>query len=238
MNRVLIFAGGKGTRMKLNDIPKQFLEINGKSIIIHTISRFEKCKDVDDVVVVCIAGWIDELNRQIKNNGLTKVSKVIAGGETGFDSRIIGLEYMDKTKQSDDDIILIHDGVRPIITLELISENIKCAKKNGNAITMANATETIIYTKNNPHQIINREYCLLARAPQTFKLKNIYNHYKKAVEDNKTDIIDSASLAYYYGEKLNYVIGPQENIKVTTAIDYYAVSGIMNSLDENMKIFK
>ena len=240
MNRALIFAGGKGVRMKMNgDVPKQFLEINGKSIIIHTLEKFQRNKDIDDIVVICIEPWIPVLEEQVRIFGIKKVSKILPGGSTGFDSRLIGLQYLVDTKQSEDDIVLIHDGVRPFITDGLISANIEVAKANGNAITVANATETIMYKKNGSRDdILDRTYCLLARAPQTFKLNRIFELYKRAIEDQKTEIIDSASMAYHYGDNLYYVEGPQENIKVTTPIDYYCACGILNSKETELKKFQ
>lgn len=240
MNRALIFAGGKGVRMKMNgDTPKQFLKIQGKSIIIHTLEKFEKCEDVDDIVVICIGPWIDELDRQCQEFNITKVSKILEGGATGFDSRMIGLTYLMETLETDDDIVLIHDGVRPFITPELISKNIEVAKEFGNAITVAQATETTIYKRTNEKDImLTRDNCLLARAPQTFKVKEIYGDYLKAERDGNTSIVDSASIADFYGEKLYYVVGPQENIKVTTPIDFYTATGLITSSGEEMDIYR
>lgn len=239
MNRVLLFAGGKGVRMQTeNNTPKQFLKIANKFIIIHTIEKFEKCELIDDIVIVCIQGWIDELEKAIKENGIKKVSKIISGGLTGFDSRFYGLEYLYKNCSENNDIVLIHDGVRPFIPNEIIIENINCTKHSGNAITVAPLNETLIYTETNPDKILQRNNCFLARAPQTFYVKDIYNLYKKALDDNKTDLVDSASIAYYYGQKLNYVVGPEENIKITTPIDYYAATGILNSMNEKLNKLK
>lgn len=236
MNRVLIFAGGKGTRMKLDDnIPKQFLKIKDKYIIIHTLEKFERCEDVDDIVVVCITGWIEELEKAIKENKITKVSKILPGGLTGFDSRFIGLEYLKTNKTYNEDIVMIHDGVRPFIPASLISENIACAKRFGNAITVAPLTETLIYTATEPDSIFQRDNCFLARAPQTFYVKDMYEKYKKAQEDGRTDLIDSATIADFYGEKLNWVVGPAENIKITTPLDYYIAKGIIESIDKNLE---
>lgn len=236
MNRVLIFAGGKGTRMKTeNNIPKQFLKIRDKYIIIHTLEKFERCKEIDDIVIVCLQGWIEELENAIKEDHILKVSKILPGGLTGFDSRLNGLEYLKTSKTFEQDIVLIHDGVRPFIPVDIILENIACTKKYGNAITVAPLTETLIYTATNPDSIFQRGNCFLARAPQTFFVKDIYEKYKKALEDNKTELVDSATITDYYGEKLNYVVGPEENIKITTPLDYYIAKGIIESLDKNLE---
>lgn len=228
MNRVLLFAGGKGLRMKLNDnTPKQFLKIDDKYIIIHTIERFEQCDLIDDIIVVCLHGWIDELEKSIKENNIKKVSKIIPGGLTGFDSRINGLEYLSKNCSSKEDIVLIHDGVRPFISDDVIIENINCTKRNRNAITVAPLNETLIYTATNPNKIFQRGNCFLARAPQTFFVDDIYNLYLKAQRDDKTELVDSATIADFYGEKLNFVIGDDDNIKITTKLDFYVAKGIM-----------
>lgn len=237
MNRVLIFAGGKGTRMnRKDDMPKQFLEIDKKPIIIYTLEKFEQNELVDDIIVVCIKEWINHLEGLIKKFKIKKVSKILPGGKTGFDSRLNGLEYLMSTSNSDDDIVLIHDGVRPLINNQVITDNIKIATNSGNAITSANVTETIIFNNGTiKDDVLERDRCFFARAPQTFKLKNIYEYYRRAKIENKTEIIDSASLAYYYGERLNYVIGPQENIKITTPIDFYCAKGMLTYLKEDSK---
>ena len=236
MNRVLLFAGGKGTRMKLdNNIPKQFLKIKDKYIILYTIEKFENCDDIDDIVVVCLQGWIGELEKSIKEYGIKKVSKIIPGGLTGFDSRLNGLEYISKSETFNDDIVLIHDGVRPFISYDVIRENINCTKRYGNAITVAPLNETLIYTATDPDSLFQRGNCFLARAPQTFFAKNIYELYKRALQDNKTELIDSATIADYYGQKLNYVVGPEENIKITTPLDFFIAKGILESEDSSLK---
>ena len=239
MNRVLIFAGGKGTRMKSeSNIPKQFLKIENKYIIIHTLEKFERCPDVDDIIIVCLQGWIGELEKSIKEFGLKKVSKIIAGGLTGFDSRLKGLEALTDSETYDEDIVLIHDGVRPFVPSDIITENINCTKISGNAITVAPLNETLIYTATNPNSMFNRSNCFLARAPQTFYVKKIYELYQRALSENKTELVDSATIAYHYGETLNYVTGPEENIKITTPLDYYIATAIIQSSDSNLNDIK
>lgn len=237
MNRVLIFAGGVGTRLKnKNGTPKQFLQIFGKEIIVHTIEKFENNKNIDDIIVVCVKDWIDYLSNLIQKFNIKKVSKILPGGETGFDSRVIGLQELSLSPTFESDIVLVHDGVRPIIDDKLIDENIECCKKNGNAITVAQAAETIIYKSESGDKIINRANCLLARAPQTFFAKEIFELYQRALKDNQREIIDSASVAHFYKIKLNYVEGASENLKVTTPIDYYIVKALFDA-EEAKKIF-
>lgn len=225
MNTALIFAGGTGTRMKNKDKPKQFLELNGKPIIIHTIEHFDEHPEIDAIVVVCIESWIDFLKNKLEKFNIKKVVNVVPGGKTGQESIRNGLVAIrDYTfGMEDNPIVLIHDGVRPLINDKVISDNIKCVKENGNAITVVPAIETIIETDDNGNiaKVADRTHCKLARAPQSFYLKDILNAHYKSIKDRKTEMIDSAMLMQYYGAVLHTVIGPVENIKITTPIDYH-----------------
>ena len=205
-----------------------------KKIIIDT----DICEDIDDIIIVCLQGWIEELENSVKEAGLKKVSKIVPGGLTGFDSRLNGLEALVDSETYEEDIVLIHDGVRPFIPADIVTENINCTKRTGNAITVAPLNETLIYTATDPDSMFQRSNCFLARAPQTFFVKKIHELYKRAIQDNRTDLIDSATIAYHYGEALNYVVGPEENIKITTPLDYHIATAIIQSSDENLKDLK
>lgn len=128
MNIAVIFAGGTGQRMHTKSRPKQFLELNGKPIIIYTIELFDNHPDIDGIVVVCLESWIPFLKKMLRKFEINKVVEIVSGGETGQESIYKGLcaaEKFSKSKNSIDDIVLIHDGVRPLITEETITENIK-----------------------------------------------------------------------------------------------------------------
>ena len=143
MASALIFAGGAGRRMSSRSKPKQFLEMHGKPIIIYTLEHFEFHDDIENIIIVCLAEWIRELEGLLKRYGITKVIKIVPGGETGHDSIYNGLAAMKDVVQ-DKDIVLIHDGVRPLINAELISAGIEAVKKYGSAITVEGAgTEKI-----------------------------------------------------------------------------------------------
>lgn len=238
MNNVLIFAGGSGVRMKTNGIPKQFLEIFGKPIIAHTIEKFQKCKMIDEIVVVCVMEWIDYMKSIVKENKYSKVIDVIPGGKTGFDSRYEGLSFLLSKSSEINDIVLIHDGVRPEISEEIIEKSIAVAIDCGCAITISPASETImLYDESEKDYItLPRDRCLYARAPQTFRLKDIYECYKKALQENRKDMVDSATIYKHYGGRLTIIEGPIENIKVTTQSDYYLLRGLWEA-EEYKKFF-
>lgn len=238
MNVALIFAGGIGKRMNNNGIPKQFLKLYGKEIIIYTLEIFEKNENIDGIIVSCLEEKINDLEELIKKYDLKKVKSIVAGGKTGQESIYKGLCEAERY-YSKEDIVLIHDGVRPLINEKTIEDNILSVKKYGNAITVVPAIETIIKVEKVEHRIkdiLNRNECYMARAPQSFYLKDVLSSHRKAIEENKDDFIDSASMMVYYGHKLNIVDGPIENIKITTPSDYYIFKA-MQDMKENMNIF-
>ena len=237
-NIALIFAGGIGKRMNSNGIPKQFLKLYGKEIIIYTLEIFEKNNDIEGIIVSCLEEKISCLKYLIKKYDLKKIRSIIAGGKTGQESIYNGLCEVEKY-YSQGDIVLIHDGVRPLINEKTIEDNILSVKKYGSAITTVPAIETIIEVEKEKHKIKNilkRSECYMARAPQSFYLKDILDAHRKAIKENKNDFIDSASMMAYYGYKLNIINGPVENIKITTPLDYYIFKAIQD-MKENMNIF-
>ena len=209
MNIALIFAGGIGKRMNTTGIPKQFLKLYGKEIIVYTLEIFENNKNIDAIVISCLKEKIDDLKRIIEK------------------------------RYSKNDIVLIHDGVRPLINDDTINDNINLVKEKGNAITTAPAIETIVRLENENNiikDIFNRSECFMARAPQSFILNDILDAHEKAIMDKKDDFIDSASIMTYYGHNLNIVNGPSENIKITTPSDFYIFKAILD-MKENLNIF-
>ena len=237
MNTALIFAGGTGKRMGSAGRPKQFLELHGKPIIIHTLEHFDRHPEIDAIAVVCISGWIDYLKDQLERWRIRKVQWIVPGGETSQDSTRAGLNTLAAHCNPADTIVLIHDGVRPLISEKLISDNIAAVKAYGNAITAAPAIETIITVDQaqDVTALIDRQSCRLARAPQSFYLADILAMHRRAAEEGYDRMIDSASLMIHYGQKLHLVAGPAENIKITTPSDFYIFKAIQEAR-ENMQI--
>lgn len=237
MNIALIFAGGTGQRMNTKKLPKQFLELHNKPIIIYTIEQFENHPEIDGIVVVCLDGWHDYLRKLLRKFDITKVKAIVSGGETGQDSIFNGVEKINEL-YSEDSIVLIHDGVRPLIDAELISHNIKSVKKYGSAITVSPAIETITVVGEEDNlvgNIIERKNCKMAKAPQSFILKDLFEAHKQARKADKHDFIDSAALMSYYGHKMYTVEGSPSNIKITTPTDYYIFKAIVD-VRENEQI--
>ena len=224
MKYTLIFAGGVGTRMNSKDRPKQFLMVHGKPIIVHTIEIFEYHKEIDGIIVVCVEGWIDYMKDMQYRFRLDKIGKIVRGGETGQMSIYNGLAAAAEVYGNDSsNIVLIHDGVRPLIDEKIISDNIRCVKEHGSAVTCAPAKETFVLVddSNCVSQVPDRAHSRMAKAPQSFYLNEILEVQKTAIAEGNTNMIDSCTLMRHYGKELYVVDGSYENIKITTPDDFY-----------------
>lgn len=240
INIAVIFAGGSGKRMNTVSRPKQFLELRGKPIIIYTLELFDTHPDIDAICVACIESWIPFLKKQLRKFEITKVVDIVPGGETGQDSIYNGLcaaERYAKSKNTEDVNVLIHDGVRPLITQQTITDNIDTVNEKGNCITCVPATETFIVNqyKGGLH-IPSRANSQIARAPQSFKLKDILTAHHEAIKMGKHDYIDSCSMMSSMGHVMNTITGPMENIKITTPTDFF-IFRAMVEVHENQQIF-
>lgn len=239
MNIAVIFAGGVGKRMHSKECPKQFLKIYNKPIIIHTLEYFEKHPLIDAIVISCVEEWMSYLEKLIYKYRIEKVKKVVVGGETGQLSIYNGLKAAEDVANGEKVIVLIHDGVRPLINEKLITDNIESVKKNGSAITTAVVKETILVVNEGTATIDyvpSRKNSRVARAPQSFWLNDILNAHEKALSEGKKDYIDSCTMMQEYGCDLFLVDGPGENIKITTPEDFYIMRAILEA-KENAQIY-
>jgi len=232
----LIFAGGTGYGLGPGSKPKQFLELYGKPIIIYTLEHFENHKDIDEIVVVCIESHINELQRLIERYDISKVSLIVPGGKTGHDSIYNGLIAL-RDKAKSDDIVLIHDGVRPLITEELITDNIEAVRKYGAAITVEPARESVVHSTDRLRisDVPNRNNIYIAKAPQSFYYGLIFEAYEKAGKDNRKSI-DPAHLCSLYNIPMHMVRSTKNNIKISAPEDYYMFSALYEAI-ENQQIF-
>lgn len=228
-NIAVVFGGGSGARMGTG-IPKQFIEVNGKSIFIHTLEIFDDSNDIDAIYISCREDYINLLKRQIRKFGLTKVAKIVPGGKTGQDSILNALKAIEEDEE--DAIVLIHDCVRPMITAELIKENIDSVKKYGSAITCTPMFETPIISNDGVHidDAPLRSLYYTAQAPQCFYLKEVLKAHEITREKNPgyAGIVDTCTLMKSVGKEVSIVKGPRGNIKVTTPEDLYIFRALVN----------
>lgn len=232
MNIAVIFAGGVGRRMKTSGIPKQFLKINSIPIIIYTLRVFQEARNVDAIVIAGLETHIDYLNELITEYNITKVKAVVPGGETGQQSITNALNAAKKISKTENDIVLIHDGVRPIIDEKLINKNIENVKKYGTSISCVEQKETTIISKSHEQveEITTRSDTYIARAPQSFYLEDILQAENNAINNNDMNCNDSCTVMKKYGKYKNPYITlcNSDNLKITTPDDYYIVKALLD----------
>ena len=239
MNIAVIFAGGVGSRMHSKERPKQFLEMYNKPIIIHTLEHFQNHSMIDAIVVVCIENWIPYLNDLLYKFRIEKVKKVVPGGKTGQLSIYNGLKAAKELANGEKSIVLIHDGVRPLITDKLITDNINSVMNYGSAITTAKVKETILVVNENDSSIDyvpSRNNSRVAKAPQSFWLDDILSTHEEALKKGEYDWIDSCTMMQEYGFKMHLIDGMSQNIKITTPEDFYTMRAMLES-QENAQIY-
>lgn len=234
MNIAVIFAGGTGTRTGIFEKPKQFLEINRKPVIVHTIEHFQSAPEIDTVVVACLPGWIDTLWGYVRQYSLSKVKRIVPGGTTGQESIYNALLSAKELADDDKTIVLIHDAVRPLIMQEVISENIRCVEVYGNAITCGIVQETPVRV-DGTGDICNveaRSAVRVARAPQSFWLRDILEVHEKARAAGRNDYVDSCTMMHQMGKTLHYIDGNKDNIKITTFEDFYVFRAYLHAKED------
>lgn len=232
MNIAIIFAGGLGQRLNNgeNSTPKQFLKINDKPIIIRTLELFQTHKDIDKIYISIHPDYYEYMQDLVKYYYITKTVGIVNGGKTGQESIYNALKLAQK-ENPQDSIVLIHDGVRPNITEEVITKNIECTKKNGNAITCTSCFETILISENgiNPEHVPYRKDTYAAQAPQTFHLGEVIEAHEitRKTNPNYTDIVDTCTLYKTLDKKTFMVKGNRGNIKITTIEDLYILRALI-----------
>jgi len=235
-NIAIIFAGGTGKRMNTRSKPKQFLELHSKPILVYTLEVFNNHPEIDGIILVILESWIGYCEELVEKFRLNKVKAVVAGGDTALQSQRNGLNKAEGLV-GEEAIVLIHDGVRPLVDEETISRNIESVKMHGTAITVTPAIETITVKTETGEvgEIIERSKVEMARAPQSFYLSEILEAHRRAEEEGLS-FIDSASMMQHYGHKLYTVEGSPENIKITTPNDFYTFRALVDAR-ENSQIF-
>ena len=230
MNIALIIAGGSGNRMG-QDIPKQFMYVEGKPVIIYTMEAFQKNPNIDAIGVVCIDGWQTVLQSYANQFNITKLRWIFPGGASGFESIHNGIYGLRDEGCQDDDLVLIHDAVRPLLSQDIISSNIAICQKYGYAITGVQCREAILVSEDGfvATKSIPRDKLIRTQTPQTFRLKNIIRAHEEAKERGITNSVASCTLmAELGGREMHIVPGSDENIKITTVEDLELLKSFMH----------
>ena len=218
-NYVILLAGGVGKRMD-SEIPKQFLEVKGKPIIIYTLEDFERNPQIEKIVIVCIKDWIDHLRELLEKYKITKAVWITEGGATGHDSIRNGVYFL-RDKIDPEDFVIVHDAVRPVLPQKAIDEVIRVAHENGNASSSIACHPPIVYTEDFKSGItdVDREHVMLTASPQAYRYDLALKCYDKAEEENKHNFTFTSSLLIHYGERVYFAKGTTSNIKITKKED-------------------
>ena len=235
-NYALIIAGGSGNRMG-QDIPKQFMHIDGAPVIIHTMKAFEQHPDIDGIAVVCLTGWETVLQSYANQFNITKLKWIFPSGKTGFDSIHNGIYGLKEQGCKDEDHVLIHDAVRPLLSQEIISSNIAICKAYGYAITGIQCREAILKSDDGftTTTSIPRDTLIRTQTPQTFRLGNIIGAHEEAKEKGITNSVASCTLIAELGSErvMHIVPGSEKNIKITTVEDIDMIKALMYTSRES-----
>ncbi len=233
-NYLILLAGGTGTRMGAN-VPKQFLIVNNKPVIVHTIECFQKKDNIEGILIVCIKEWIDYMGKLINEYGLYKVKWIVEGGSSGHDSTRNGIFFL-KEKIKEEDFIIIHDAARPIVPSKAIDNMLEVAYDKGNASLAIPCYETAIITLDKLSGIkdLDRNSFMRVQTPQAYKYSDILPLYEKAEKENKHDFVYADLVLIYYGKRVYFSKGFTNNIKITKKEDIALCEALMNFSEEEL----
>ena len=219
-NIALIIAGGVGNRTN-QDIPKQFIHVYDRPVIIYTLEAFQNHPSIDGIEVVCLDGWKEILVAYCKQFNITKLENIVTGGERGQDSIRNGLYDIFERHSNTDDIVLIHDAIRPMLSADIISANISTCRKYGNAITVLPCTAAMLKTEDGFSSVeqVSRNNLKCSQTPQTFFINEIVDIHREALKKGITDSVASCTLYIEMGKKLYMTLGSEKNLKITTSED-------------------
>jgi len=229
-NIAMIIAGGIGARMN-QDIPKQFLNVYDKPVILYTMEAFQKHPGIDAIEIVCLDGWHDVVRAYAKQFGISKLDGVVSGGVNGQDSIRNGLQDLAKRYTDPEDIVLIHDAIRPMVSQEIITDNIRVCREYGNAVTVVPCTAAMLktYDSLSTTEQVPRDNLKTTQTPQAFFLQDILAAHREALEKGITRSVASCTMYIELGRKLYMSQGSEKNLKLTTAEDIEIFKALLNA---------
>ncbi len=241
MNYAIVLAAGVGQRMRNGGLPKQFLKLMGKPIVIYTLEKFEQSDEIDKIIIVCHGSYVDYMQKLLDIYQINKAVRVIVGGSDRQSSLKHGLDTVKLMGACNDDVVLIHDGVRPLVSEVTIQENIRIAKQHGCAVTAHPVTESVVITSTEEARMSDfkkRADTYSLTAPQSFKFGNIMDAYEKIrnIDAGDVPLLDAAMVYARTGGEIHLVKEQGVNIKITTPEDYYFLKAILE-LEENKYVF-
>ena len=229
MNIALIIAGGSGQRMG-QDIPKQFLNVHDRPVIIYTLEAFERHPNIDAIEVVCVDGWETILTAYCKQFNITKLENIVKGGDNGQSSIRTGITDI-ASRHKPGDLVLIHDAIRPMVSEDIISDCIRVASKYGNAITSIPCMEAMLRTADgvSSREQIARDNLKRTQTPQAARLGELTEAHKRALELGITSSVATCTMFIELGKTLYFSMGSEKNIKLTTTEDFEIFKALLSA---------
>lgn len=233
MNIALLTAAGTGTRMH-QDIPKQFIHVDNKPVIIHTMEAFQNHPSVDAIIVVTLDSWKEVLWAYAKQFNVTKLKWVVSGGETGQESILNGLSKLKKEFPEEEITVMVHDGNRPLITTEIISDNLATFAKYGSAVAVIPCTEVVFESEDgiSSHVSTEREKLFRTQTPHTYRLNDLLWAHEEAKKRGIKGTAASCMLMKELGRETYFSKGSEENLKITTLDDLKIFKALLHTRQE------
>ena len=219
MNVALILAGGIDSRFSM-DIPKQFVNVNNRPIIVYTLEAFQNHPEIDEIIVSCLDGWQELVRVYGKQFNITKLKGIISGGKDAQESTYKALKHI-KSNMDQGDIVVIHDAIRPMVTEEIISKSIKMCRKKGMGVAATHIMDTIMHSEDGKegYRSINRYQIMKVQTPQSFNYSLIMTLHERAIRENCIGAWDNSSMITALGEKVFFSEGSDINMKINTVED-------------------
>lgn len=219
MNVALILAGGTDSKFEM-DIPKQFVNVNNRPIIVYTLEAFQKHPEIDEIIITCLDGWQEMVRVYSKQFNITKLTDIISGGKDAQESTYKGLQHL-KGKMNKGDVVVIHDAIRPLVSEEIITKSIEMCHKKGMGVAATHIMDTIMHSGNGKegYQSINRYEIMKVQTPQAFDYQVIMEFHERAIAENCLGAWDNSSMITKLGEKVYFSEGTDVNMKINTVED-------------------
>ena len=219
MNTALILAGGIDKRFQM-DIPKQFVSVNNRPVIIYTLESFQQHPDIDEIIVTCLDGWQEMVRVYCKQFNISKLREIIPGGRDAQESTYRGLQLLQK-RMGQGDIVIVHDAIRPLVSAEIITDSIQMCRKKGMGVAATYIMDNIMHSQDGQagYQSINRYEIMKVQTPQAYDFKLLMDLHNRAIENSCLGAWDNSSLLTRMGEKVYFSKGSDLNLKINTTED-------------------
>lgn len=219
MNVALILAGGTDAKFQM-DIPKQFVNVNNRPIIVYTLETFQKHPEIDEIIVTCLDGWQEMVRVYGKQFNITKLTDIISGGKDAQESTYKGLQLL-KDRMGKGDMVVIHDAIRPLVSEEIISKSMEMCRKKGMGVAATHIMDTIMHSEDGKegYQSINRYEIMKVQTPQAFDYELILELHERAIAEKCLGAWDNSSMVTRLGEKVYFSEGSDVNMKINTVED-------------------